>query len=583
MLTFARYGVKIIGKITCKVIYRACLCVALASCGVLLGMRFALPQKTQAATSASDGFARADGYTVGGSVSGLSGVLVLQDNGGDRLTLASNGPFTIANEVATGAGYDVRVKTESAGQHCTVSGGSGKVASADVTDVAVSCTSATSASDDFARADGSLGPDWSDMSDGGLAISSGVAVGTSSGESGDVWEADSFGSNQYSQITVAAQLTGGEWIGAAVRAQDGGQDTYAGIYYWNYGSPELQLVLRTSAAGWAQLGSSYSTPPLPAGTKLELTVVANTLSFSENGRQVISVSDGTISGGAPGILASGSAEVGGWAGGDAGFQVKYADTASNGVKYFNVISANDGYGVQTLRVLQPTDPAPGIEHNFLIVLPVEAGLGSTYGDGLETLQAMDAEDAYNLTIVEPTFTMDPWYANNPEDPNIQYQTFLTRELVPWMRENLSTTGREQIWLLGFSKSGLGAQDLILKYPSIFSLAASWDFPADLSTYDFGDAVLCYGTQQNFQDNYELTPAFVRAHAASFKTSNRIWIGGYSLYETDISDYDKLLTAQGVEHTTEKPQPMPHTWDGGWVPIAMAALYQDSVTQTTSNK
>ena len=54
-------------------------------------------------------------------------------------------------------------------------------------------------------------------------------------------------------------------------------------------------------------------------------------------------------------------------------------------------------------------------HNFLFVLPVEAGLGNTYGDGLETLQALDAEDQYNLTIVEPTFAYDPWYDDNPND------------------------------------------------------------------------------------------------------------------------------------------------------------------------
>ena len=80
---------------------------------------------------------------------------------------------------------------------------------------------------------------------------------------------------------------------------------------------------------------------------------------------------------------------------------------------YDVISANDGYGPQTLRVLRPRIRRPGVAHNFLIVLPVEAGLGTTYGDGLATLQALDAQDQYNLTIVEPSFAIDPWYADNP--------------------------------------------------------------------------------------------------------------------------------------------------------------------------
>lgn len=38
-------------------------------------------------------------------------------------------------------------------------------------------------------------------------------------------------------------------------------------------------------------------------------------------------------------------------------------------------------------------------------------------------------------------------------------------------------------LIGFSKSGIGAQDLILRHPDLFTLAASWDFPANMATYD----------------------------------------------------------------------------------------------------
>jgi len=79
-------------------------------------------------------------YSVGGSVSGLSGSVVLQDNGGDNLTVTANGSFTFATQLASGAAYNVSVKTNPAGQTCTVANGSGTVASANITSVAVSCT-----------------------------------------------------------------------------------------------------------------------------------------------------------------------------------------------------------------------------------------------------------------------------------------------------------------------------------------------------------------------------------------------------------------------------------------------------------
>jgi hypothetical protein len=83
---------------------------------------------------------------------------VLQDNGGDNLSVSANGTFTFAASVVNGAAYNVTVQTNPSGQSCTVSNGSGTVASANITNVAVSCTaSATSASDNFNRADGGLG------------------------------------------------------------------------------------------------------------------------------------------------------------------------------------------------------------------------------------------------------------------------------------------------------------------------------------------------------------------------------------------------------------------------------------------
>ena len=80
-------------------------------------------------------------YSVGGSISGLSGTVVLRDNGGDDLTVTANGSFAFATKLASGAAYNVTVKTNPSGQTCSVANGSGTIAAADVTNVAVSCTS----------------------------------------------------------------------------------------------------------------------------------------------------------------------------------------------------------------------------------------------------------------------------------------------------------------------------------------------------------------------------------------------------------------------------------------------------------
>jgi hypothetical protein len=521
-------------------------------------------------------------YTVGGSVSGLSGTVVLQDNGGDNLSISANGPFSFATALANGAAYSVTVSSSPPGQTCTVASGSGTIAAANVTNVALSCTApTTTGSDDFNRAGGSLGSNWTDISDGGLAITSQAVAGTAStGVTGDIRTAETYTSDQYSQVEVTStQLTGSQWIGPMVRAQNGGQDAYVGIYFWNEGSPELMLFER-NAGSWTWFGS-YNSGPLAAGTQLKLMVVGSTIAFMENGVERIAAGNTDLSGGAPGIIASGTAQADNWSGGTAGFEVHYLSTDSNGVESYDVISANNSDGPQVLRVLRPTHPATGVPHNFLYVLPVESGLGTTYGDGLETLRALDAQDQYNLTIIEPSFGIDPWFADNPSDSAVQYDTFMTKELVPWAQKNLATTGNEQNWLIGFSKSGIGGQDLILRHPDVFSLAASWDFPADMSSYDQFSAAGTYGTDANFQANYRLTTAFVDAHKGPFRINNRIWIGGYSDFGADMSDYDALLTSEGIAHSTETPQYMAHRWDSGWVALALAALDQDSTNLSAS--
>ncbi len=79
-------------------------------------------------------------YTIGGTVSGLSGTLELQNNGGNDLTITADGTFTFSTALADGSGYSVAVKTQPDGQTCTVSNGSGTISGANVTNVAVTCS-----------------------------------------------------------------------------------------------------------------------------------------------------------------------------------------------------------------------------------------------------------------------------------------------------------------------------------------------------------------------------------------------------------------------------------------------------------
>jgi len=108
-----------------------------------------------------------DTYTVGGIVNGLSGTLVLQNNGRDDLAITSDGTFTFSTALADGSTYNVTVKTQPSGQNCFVTNGSGTVSGADITDVTVDCYNS-----------GSLDPTFnSSGTTPGIIISNGAAGG----------------------------------------------------------------------------------------------------------------------------------------------------------------------------------------------------------------------------------------------------------------------------------------------------------------------------------------------------------------------------------------------------------------------
>lgn len=82
-------------------------------------------------------------YSIGGSVSGLSGTgLVIQNNGADNINIPGNGNFTFANLLSSNSSYSVSILTNpvSPTQNCTVANGTGTITNANITNVSISCS-----------------------------------------------------------------------------------------------------------------------------------------------------------------------------------------------------------------------------------------------------------------------------------------------------------------------------------------------------------------------------------------------------------------------------------------------------------
>lgn len=93
-------------------------------------------------SSSSSSSSPAPTYTVGGTVSGLTASgMVLQLNGAGNVTVASGATsFAMTTTLTSGQAYAVTISTQPAGLTCTLANASGTIGSANVTNVAITCT-----------------------------------------------------------------------------------------------------------------------------------------------------------------------------------------------------------------------------------------------------------------------------------------------------------------------------------------------------------------------------------------------------------------------------------------------------------
>lgn len=120
--------------------------VALSACGGMNDSSVSQPpanSKDPAGASGSAPSNPSSEYTVGGTVTGLSGSgLILELNDGSELPIEANGAFTFPGSLSSGTAYNVAIKSQPAVRReiCAVTNGSGMVGVTDIGNILVNCT-----------------------------------------------------------------------------------------------------------------------------------------------------------------------------------------------------------------------------------------------------------------------------------------------------------------------------------------------------------------------------------------------------------------------------------------------------------
>lgn len=181
-------------------------------------------------------------------------------------------------------------------------------------------------------------------------------------------------------------------------------------------------------------------------------------------------------------------------------------------------------------------------------------------------------DQYQLIIVTPGVGPASYYYDSPKLDSVQYESYLTQELIPFIDGNYNTISkREARAITGLSMGGHGAFLISAKHPELFIAAGSmsgvmnidtrmWKVPEEFRTLRQEGQKLMLGEDLNY-DAPEFSPYTAVGLVEKMKSN-----GLALILDCGVEDFlidtnrqmHRLLLENGTPHEyTERPGA--HTW------------------------
>lgn len=204
------------------------------------------------------------------------------------------------------------------------------------------------------------------------------------------------------------------------------------------------------------------------------------------------------------------------------------------------------------------------EKKHLPVVYLLHGYGDTYaggwlqkGKGFETLA-----DAYNMIVVCPDGGISSWYFDSPVDKTYQYETYVTKELIPFVDSHYSTianrTGRG---ITGLSMGGHGALYLSFRHQDLFGVAGSMSGGVDIRPFPNNwDIAKRLGKYSEKPENWEANTVINMVHLLTPNSLALIIDCGSEdfFYKVNCQLHEKLLDRNILHDFISRPGA--HNWD-----------------------
>lgn len=165
-------------------------------------------------------------------------------------------------------------------------------------------------------------------------------------------------------------------------------------------------------------------------------------------------------------------------------------------------------------------------------------------------------DTYNVIIVCPDGHKTSWYFNSPIDSTMQYETYMSKELIIDVDKKYNTSANNKNRAItGYSMGGHGALYLAFKHPDIWGVAASMSGGVDIRPFSLKwEIAKRLGTYAKNPKNWEENTVINLAHLLDGKNLKILFDCGVDdfFYDANVRLHQKLLERNIPHDYIERP-------------------------------
>ena len=210
-------------------------------------------------------------------------------------------------------------------------------------------------------------------------------------------------------------------------------------------------------------------------------------------------------------------------------------------------------------VITPDNYKKNNSYNVIYLLH---GYSGNYADWVTKVPAIKTlSDQYNLILVCPDGNFGSWYFDSPVDSSWRYETYITKELIPYIDAHYSTNAsRKGRAITGLSMGGHGAFYLAFRHQDIFGAAGSMSGGVDIRPFPLNwDLNKRLGSFKDHPENWEKNTVVNLVYLLTPNSLALTFDCGTSdfFYVVNKELHEKLLERNIPHDFTSRPGG--HTW------------------------